>query len=123
MLRTFPQFCPTVSRTGGILWRGTLQPSAESPLYRLRIVHEPHHVPQVFVECPQLRADAPHRYRDGSLCLYWPGEWQWRSGESLAATIVPWAAMWLYYYETWLVTDEWCGPASPHGNSNPEVSK
>ncbi len=55
-----------------------------------------------------------HRYPDGSLCLYWPDEWGWTARESLAATIVPWTAFWLYYYELWLVTGEWLGPSSPH---------
>ena len=27
----------------------------------------------------------------------------------IADTIVPWAQEWLYYYEIWLATNEWCG--------------
>lgn len=40
---------------------------------------------------------------------------RWTERACLANTIMPWAAMWLYYYEIWLVTDAWLGPSSPHG--------
>jgi len=95
-------------------WRGTLQPTPESAAYEVRIIHEPDQVPAVFVERPLVRKDAWHRYRDGSLCLYWSEEWRWTAGESLAQTIIPWTAFWLYYYELWLLTGEWLGPSSPH---------
>ena len=92
-----------------------LQPTPESPQYRLRLLHEPHRVPRVWVVSPRLRPDAPHRYPGNhSLCLYWPKEWWWTPQKSLAETIIPWAAFWLYYYELWLVTGEWLGPTSPH---------
>jgi hypothetical protein len=123
MRRAFPQFVPTITRSGGVVWLGTLQPSVESPVYRVRVVHEPGRSPLVFVDSPRPCRDAPHRYGDGSLCLYWPVEWRWRPAESLAETIVPWTALWLYYYESWQVTGEWSGPSSPHGSVNPEADE
>jgi hypothetical protein len=74
------------------------------------------------VVSPQLAPNPPHVYRsdDDSLCLYWPMEWSWTPTASLAATIVPWSALWLYYYEAWLVTGEWLGPSSPHGSGAPK---
>jgi hypothetical protein len=114
MKSAFPQFRWRITRAGGVEWRGTLQPSHESPLYAIRIVHEPDRTPRTYVDRPEIRSDTWHRYPDGSLCLYWPDEWGWTARESLAATIVPWTAFWLYYYELWLVTGEWLGPSSPH---------
>lgn len=113
--RVFPHFRWTVTRRGGLDWSGTLQPTKDSPVYRVRLLHEPSLVPKVWVITPQLRRDAPHRWpQDGSLCLFWPREWQWRPRESLAATMIPWAAFWLYFHEIWLVTADWLGPSSPH---------
>lgn len=120
MVGAFPQFRHNITRQGGVEWSGSLRPTVESPVYHVRIVHEPGRTPRVFVNRPVIRRGAPHRYRDGSLCLFWPREWQWSARESLAATIVPWTALWLYYYELWQVTEEWLGPSSPHG---PGVAK
>lgn len=111
---TFPGFRYQVTRRGGVIWRGTLQPTPDSPVYCVRIVHEPNTVPRVFVDRPRLRDDAWHRYSDRSLCLYWPEKWRWKQRESLAETMIPWTALWLYYYELWLITGEWLGPSSPH---------
>ena len=115
MRQAFPQFVPTLSRGGGIMWNGTLQPTAESPLYHITIAHPFDRNPAVRVAKPAIRPASPHRYRDGSLCLYWPREWRWSPRESLADTLVPWTVFWLYYYEIWLVTEQWLGPCSPHG--------
>lgn len=113
--RTFPQFRHRVTRAGGVDWTGTLQPTVESAFYRVRLLHEPQRDPKVWVASPKLHAEAPHRWPDdGRLCLYWWREWRWGPQESLAATIIPWTAFWLYYYELWLVTREWLGPSSPH---------
>jgi hypothetical protein len=120
---TFPQFKWKVTRAGGVDWSGTLQPSLESPCYSLRLLHEPNRVPRVWIVAPKIRFDAPHRYaEDRSLCLFWPKEWRWTPLESLADTIIPWAAFWLYYYELWCTTSEWLGPSSPHGSAIKEAA-
>ncbi len=116
MREAFPQFTPTPGNRGGVVWRGSLQPTSDSPNYQIVIVHPFNQVPDVRVARPALIADAPHRYRDGSLCLYWPEEWSWTPEAKLADTLVPWTALWLYYYEIWTVTGDWLGPSSPHGN-------
>jgi hypothetical protein len=111
-----------MTRTGGVDWSGALQPTPDSPHYSLRVIHEPNRVPRVRIATPKIRQDAPHRYdEDRSLCLFWPREWRWTPRESLADTIIPWAAFWLYYYELWCTTYEWLGPSSPHGNALKEV--
>jgi len=115
MKRAFPHFRWTVTRGGGVEWHGTLQPTPESPCYQLRVLHQPNLFPRSWVVTPRLHPDAPHRYpSDGRICLYWPKEWHWKPSESLADTIIPWLAFWLYYYELWLLTGEWLGPSSPH---------
>jgi hypothetical protein len=116
MSEAFPQFAPTLTRGGGITWHGTLQPTAESPLYHVKISHPFDRTPVVTVVKPVIRPGAPHRYLDGSLCLYWPEEWRWTPRANLAGTLIPWTALWLYYYELWLVTEQWLGPCSPHGS-------
>lgn len=117
MRRNFPQFSYRMTRNEGLIWKGTLQPTLESSSYTMRIQHSIRRIPRVFVDTPQLHDDAPHRYRDGSLCLYWPEEWAWAPDKSLASTLIPWAAMWLYYYEIWMFCGKWLGPTSPHGTS------
>lgn len=120
MRETFPQFSWRVTRASGLDWRGELQPTADSPVYHVQVIHEPNRAPKTFVRRPAVVRNAPHRYADGSLCLYWPVEWQWRPTELLSETIVPWTALWLYYYELWLVTREWLGPSSPHNVGGPK---
>ena len=119
MKAAFPQFRHVVGRNKEVTWKGTLQPTPDSPVYTVRIVYMRKRAPQVWVLHPRLHENAPHRYKDKSLCLYWPKEWRWSARESIADTIVGWTAIWLYYYEVWLVTDEWHGPSS---HMEPRVS-
>lgn len=124
MKRAFPRFRWRMTREGGVEWTGSLQPTYESPAYEVRMLHEPDCVPRVWVVRPQLHRDSPHRWpRDGSLCLFWPKEFRWDPRESVADTIIPWTAFWLYYYELWLVTREWLGPSSPHKVGTPKEAR
>jgi hypothetical protein len=41
------------------------------------------------------------------LCLYRYQEFN--SYKYLSKTIIPWTVEWLYFYELWLATGEWCG--------------
>jgi len=96
-------------------WRGTLQPTETSPEYLVKVTYRQPKAPNVWILSPALRSDAPHRYSDGSLCLYYPRDQSWRPDMFIAKTIVPWAALWLAFYELWLRTGEWHGPQAPHG--------
>lgn len=116
MGRAFPGFHWRRTRFG-MTWTGQLAPTIDSPAYRIRITHNAGRAPRVSVLSPRIDPAAMHLYRDGSLCLYWPEEWSWSSQRSLAKSIVPWAALWLYYYEIWCLVGEWLGPSSPHGNT------
>ena len=44
-----------------------------------------------------------------NLCLYLPGTGEWSPDRRLDQTIVPWAALWLFYFEEWLWSNEWKG--------------
>lgn len=112
MARAFPNFRPRVGRDRSVTWMGDLQPSPESASYRIRVVYERRGPPRVFVVHPRLELDAPHRWSDGSLCLFWPKEWRWTDGESIATTVVVWAALWLEHYEIWKEVGAWLGPSS-----------
>ena len=115
MRRNFPQFQYRALRQGGLGWSGVLFPTPSSPRYLVHIRHQPGRPPKVFVRSPQLVPGAKHLNPDGSLCLYWPRDFQWRDAELLAETLVPWTAFWLFYYEIWQLTGEWVGPEAPHG--------
>jgi hypothetical protein len=104
------------------IWRGKLQPRDMSAVYELEIRYRLGNVPQVRVLSPALAPNAPHLYREGTLCLYWPREWVWRGNCLIAETILPWAALWLYYYELWLDTGKWLGPSS-HDQSSAQTTK
>ena len=40
---------------------------------------------------------------------YLPSSGEWHGGLLIASTVVPWAVLWLYFFEEWLVSDEWKG--------------
>lgn len=109
----FPSFILQFRR-GEAIWTGTLQPRVTSPAYRIQVTYLLGGVPRVRVLSPELVRGAHHLYADGSLCLFWPKEWRWKPAEAIAETLLPWAAVWLYYYELWLDTGEWLGPSSHH---------
>ena len=50
----------------------------------------------------------PHMYslESGKICLYLPKEIDNTDDYSV---IVPWISEWLYHYEIWKITGEWCG--------------
>lgn len=106
-----------------------LQPTGESPKYTIRIetkIWDP--AVKVFVVDPNISKYArcrdnmiPHTYSDGSICLYLPGNNEWDYYDSWAETLVPWACLWLYYFEIWFVTGEWLG-GGVHP-SDPEIKQ
>lgn len=108
----FPDFVSRIARDGSVTWFGSFQPNPSSATYRLKVNYGLYGSPRVWVLSPELDADAPHRWPEGDLCLYWPREWTWSDRESIAQTIMGWAAIWLEYYEIWKVLGEWHGPSS-----------
>jgi hypothetical protein len=90
-----------------------LQPTALSQCYTLKLSYALRKKPVLFVTNPELECraglSAPHLYADGSLCLYRPRYGEWNAAMDFADTILPWASLWLYFYEIWLATGVWHG--------------
>jgi hypothetical protein len=119
----YPEFNCRVKR-GRLVCRGFVQPTSLHNIYRVRIVYRVGDPPEVWVEEPKLRRRhpderIPHTYSDDRPCLYLPGSGEWSPDKKLALTIVPWLSLWLFYYESWLVTGAWQGG----GVHPPEVSR
>jgi hypothetical protein len=38
-----------------------------------------------------------------------PKAGEWNSSRFISETIVPWTSLWLFYFEEWLLSDEWKG--------------
>jgi hypothetical protein len=113
MKRNFPSF-KYCGKFGNLTWHGELQPTDSSPKYSVRIDYRINvSPPEVQVLSPEIREDAPHRYSNGSLCLYYPKDGSWTL-DNMVAEIVPWAAVWLYCYELWLTDGRWYREESPH---------
>ena len=73
--------------------------------------------PSVYADGP---ADSPHRYGDGSLCMWYPGDpdtgrWTRRDG---AAALLGHIAAHLLREEWWRKTGEWAGKEMPHGEED-----
>jgi len=101
---------------GSFTWRYNAIPSPLSRNYDIRIDFRQSRKPHIFVEAPDLHALAggrriPHLYqqRPPKLCLYLPQTYEWQSWMRLDQTVVPWTALWLFYFEEWLASDDWKG--------------
>lgn len=103
-----------------LVFTGDLLIKPELPIYNVTIKSLKGYTPKVYVNSPQLVADAPHTYSDGHLCLYYPGNFHWRQGMLIAGKIMQWTISWIYLYEAWLETGTWFGPEVPHGDSPKE---
>jgi hypothetical protein len=106
---------------GGLLvCRGVLKPIDVADSYRVQIDYRVGSPPKVWVEGLPIRDEEnpdrriPHRYGDGSICLYYGTEWT--ADKPIAQTLVPWLLEWLFFYEGWLATGEWLG-----GGTHPQI--
>ncbi|QUN04784.1 hypothetical protein KDN34_11040 [Shewanella yunxiaonensis] len=114
-----------------VQWEGTLQPTLFSRKYSVVIRYTLSHSPVCVVKDPDLSTLAqgrkiPHIYQNQTgimgtqLCLYLPSVKkinkvsEWQPTMFLANTILPWAAMWLMYFEFWLSSGEWDGGGVEH---------
>ena len=114
-------------RAGAVTWRYAATPFPLARDYDVRIEFKQGGKPQTFVDAPDLQALAggrriPHLYqqRPPRLCLYLPQTFEWQSWMRLDQTIVPWTALWLFYFEEWLASNDWKGgglhPDAGHDN-------
>lgn len=126
--------CNSISKGHGMVRRGELtwdfdaRPSPLSRAYHLRIRQKKNCSPDVYVINPDLVNMAsgrqlPHVYsqKPVRLCLHFPKYDEWTPDKSIAETIVPWAYLWLFYFEHWLVTDEWQGGGKHVGDDDGKI--
>lgn len=114
-----------------VVWEGILQPTPLSREYQVTIKYTLSNPPICVVKAPDLLAlaedrNVPHTYKNQTgikgtqLCLYLPvikqknkiGEWH--PTMFLANTILPWASIWLLYFEFWLHSGVWDGGGVEH---------
>ncbi len=103
-----------------LVWKGKLRPSALSQEYTVEIRYRPGKRPVIKVLEPTLikpeGKHLPHVYSGEELCVYFPGEW---NGDSpLTESIIPWTSEWLFHYEVWLASGQWCG-----GGVHPSIKR
>ncbi|MEZ4772590.1 MAG: phospholipase D-like domain-containing protein [Bacteroidia bacterium] len=97
-----------------LICTGFLQPET-CDRYKVRILFRAGHFPQVFILSPNIepRADI-HIYKEGSLCLFYPGDLKWKDITKIAEYTIPWIVEWIVYYELWKLTGEWEGAEKTH---------
>ena len=106
----------------GIVWQGEFTPTPLSNTYVLRIEYQKGNYPKVYIVSPKPLplADGarrlPHTYdtKKQRICLFKPDLWEWTYSMSIADTIVHWAVLWMFFYESWVCTGKWLGGG--HGN-------
>ena len=107
----------------GLLWEYRVRPTPLSREYLVRITMKRDGMPVVAVIQPDLAALAdgrplPHVYSNPTrLCLMLPKAFEWAPSMRIDQNFVPWAATWLFYFEEWLVSDDWKG-----GGEHPAAS-
>lgn len=107
----FPRF-RRVARGNPVVWEGPLQPVEGGTTYTIRIEYKRNRRPVVRVVDPPLRRrveaeDIPHTFSSDTICLHMHAEWT--ASMYIHETIVPWAALWLFFYEAWHATGRWLG--------------
>ena len=113
--RDFPDGTGELTR-GRLTWTTALHPTPLSRDYLVRLDYREGDTPRVFVVEPSLSQIAgvrriPHLYQQdpACLCLYRSIYGEWSPDKAISRTIIPWAASWLFYFEDWLLSDEWRG--------------
>ncbi len=103
-------------RGNALSWVFPATPTVLSRCYDARIEYQQGKSPEVFIDAPDLTLLAegqplPHVYAESPtrLCLYLPGSGQWNDWMRLDLTMVPWTALWLFYFEEWLCSGAWAG--------------
>ena len=97
-------------------WKFPVTPTPLSRCYAARIEYRQGTSPEVFIDDPDLTLLSegrrlPHVYEQSPtrVCLYLPASGEWAASMRLDLTIVPWTALWLFYFEKWLISGEWAG--------------
>jgi len=99
-----------------LIWQDQLVPTPLNRSYCTAVTYRLGSTPRTHVLRPSLvelsgGKRIPHLYsqKDQRLCLYLPGTGGWNSSKFISQTIIPWALVWLFYFEEWLLSGEWKG--------------
>lgn len=122
MKRRWPTFAVESCARGTIVWVGKLRGFQRFYVVKITWNVTKNYKPYVCLLDPPLRPrrdgsfeSIPHLIFDcqdppsSGLCLYNPGSGEWSNRMLIAATTVPWAAQWLFYYELWHYDGNWRG--------------
>lgn len=93
-----------------LVWTGTIEPTALSRAYNIRVRYRRDRPPRVLVLDvleTYLGRSLPHVYADGTLCLHKGGEWA--PSMFISESTLVWTAEWLFNYEIWRATGDWHG--------------
>jgi hypothetical protein len=116
----WPGFSRSLHRSQ-VSWTGELTPTEMSDTYTIRVTYTPPRRPVVEVISPELKGRPgeriPHTFPGKKLCLHLHQEWV-VANTIIATTVIKWAVLWLFFYETWLVTGTWEG-----GGHEPRTKK
>jgi len=83
--------------------------------YRVKIEYRAGEIPHVYITNKNLLNDVDiHVYREGSLCLFYPGDMKWRENTSIAENTIPWIFEWILFYEIYKITGKWEAEFEPH---------
>ena len=103
-------------RGNTLTWELPIRPTPLSREYATRLEFRQNGPPHIYIDQPDLvilseGRRLPHVYqqRPTLLCLYLPGSFEWAPWMRLDRTVIPWAALWLLYFEEWLASNEWAG--------------
>jgi len=100
---------------------GEMSPTASGFRYQIKVVCSEKFYPKIFVTNMNFDGNRPeHLYEDNSLCLYLPSSNEYRPEDLVFPKLIDWTALWLYYYEIWLITDEWYGGGISHTTKDGE---
>ncbi|MCH9269911.1 hypothetical protein [Pantoea ananatis] len=125
--------CYITGRNKKLVWEGAISPSPFSREYIIRLEYSPPSAPDCYVSSPNLKElsqgrKLPHTYvtpensKLTQLCLYLPkkinpeNHSEWRPQLLLSETVIPWASLWLFYFEQWLFSGKWEG-----GGAHPNI--
>ena len=106
-----------------MIWEAEITPTSISKKYRIRINYTLGRKPVIRIISETLQRvknqELPHVYSDlrQELCLYYPKNNEWNSSMYISQTILLWTSEWLFFYEHWLITNEWLG-----GGIHPETN-
>lgn len=102
-----------------LVWNGLINPTPLSKSYQIKLICDQNKIPEVYLIGKEIegidRKDLPHNfgvcnnkgYQAVKLCLYYGKEFD--NSNRFSDTLIPWAQDWLFHYETWLITNKWCG--------------